>query len=36
MQRVRTIILIAKSNGWIHADPFANYKYNSFLISDNK
>lgn len=26
MQRVRTIILIAKSNGWIHADPFANYK----------
>jgi site-specific recombinase XerD len=26
MQRVRTIILIAKSNGWIHADPSANYK----------
>jgi hypothetical protein len=26
MQRVRTIILIAKSNGWIHADPFANYE----------
>jgi hypothetical protein len=26
MQRVRTIVLIAKSNGWIHADPFANYK----------
>jgi hypothetical protein len=26
MQRVRTIILIAKSNGWIHAAPFANYK----------
>jgi site-specific recombinase XerD len=29
MQRVRTIILIAKNNGWIHTDPFANYKYHT-------
>jgi site-specific recombinase XerD len=29
MQRVRTVILIAKSNGWIHVDPFANYKYHT-------
>ena len=26
MQRFRTIILLAKNNGWIHIDPFANYK----------
>jgi site-specific recombinase XerD len=26
MQRFRTIILMAKNNGWIHTDPFANYK----------
>jgi len=26
MQRFRTIIIIAKNNGWIHTDPFANYK----------
>ena len=26
MQRFRTIVLIAKNNGWIHTDPFANYK----------
>ena len=26
MQRLRTIILVAKNNGWIHIDPFANYK----------
>jgi hypothetical protein len=29
MQRVRTIILIAKNNGWLHTDPFANYKYHT-------
>jgi integrase len=27
MQRLRTVVLIAKSNGWIHADPYANYKF---------
>jgi len=27
MQRLRTVILIAKSNGWIHIDPYANYKF---------
>lgn len=26
LQRFRTIILMAKNNGWIHIDPFANYK----------
>ena len=26
MQRFRTIVLIAKNNGLIHSDPFANYK----------
>jgi integrase len=26
MQQFRTIILIAKNNGWLYADPFANYK----------
>lgn len=26
MQRLKTVILIAKNNGWIYADPFANYK----------
>jgi len=26
MQRFRTIIISAKNNGWIHIDPFANYK----------
>jgi glycerol-3-phosphate dehydrogenase len=26
---VRTIILIAKNNGWLHADPFANYKFHT-------
>ncbi len=26
MQRFRTIIIMAKNNGWIHTDPFANYK----------
>ncbi|MDD4516631.1 site-specific integrase [Massilibacteroides sp.] len=26
LQRFRTIILMAKNNGWIHADPFANFK----------
>ena len=26
LQRFRTIILFAKNNGWIHIDPFANYK----------
>ncbi len=26
MQRFRTIILMAKNNGWIQTDPFANYK----------
>ncbi|GAB6013048.1 site-specific integrase [Viscerimonas tarda] len=29
MQRLRTIILTAKSNGWIHADPYANYQYHT-------
>ena len=27
MQRLRTVILIAKNNGWIHIDPYANYKF---------
>lgn len=26
LQRFRTIILMAKNNGWIHIDPFANFK----------
>ena len=26
LQRFRTIIIMAKNNGWIHADPFANFK----------
>jgi site-specific recombinase XerD len=26
MQRLKTIILTAKSNGWIYADPYANYQ----------
>lgn len=26
MQRLKSVILIAKSNGWIHADPYSNYK----------
>jgi len=26
IQRFRSIIIIAKNNGWIHVDPFANYK----------
>jgi len=26
LQRFRTIIIMAKNNGWIHVDPFANYK----------
>lgn len=26
LQRFRTIILMAKNNGWIHVDPFANFK----------
>lgn len=26
LQRFRTIILMAKNNGWIHTDPFANFK----------
>lgn len=26
LQRFRTIIIMAKNNGWIHIDPFANYK----------
>ncbi len=26
MQRLKSIILMAKNNGWIHSDPFANYK----------
>ena len=26
MKNLRTIILIARNNGWIHADPFTNYK----------
>ena len=27
IRHLRTIILIARNNGWIHADPFANYKF---------
>ena len=26
IKNLRTIILIARNNGWIHADPFTNYK----------
>lgn len=26
LQRFRTIILLAKNNGWIHIDPFVNFK----------
>ena len=26
LQRFRTIIIMAKNNGWIHTDPFANFK----------
>ncbi len=26
LQRFRTIIIMAKNNGWIHKDPFANFK----------
>lgn len=26
LQMFKSIVLIAKNNGWIHADPFANYK----------
>jgi site-specific recombinase XerD len=26
MQRLKTIIITAKNNGWIHADPYANYQ----------
>lgn len=26
LQRFRTIIIMAKNNGWIHIDPFANFK----------
>ena len=26
LQRFRTIIIMARNNGWIHIDPFANYK----------
>lgn len=26
LQRFRTIIIMAKNNGWIHVDPFANFK----------
>jgi len=29
MQRLRTVILIAKNNGWIHLDPYANYKFHT-------
>ena len=27
MQRLRSVIIIAKNNGWIHIDPYANYKF---------
>jgi site-specific recombinase XerD len=27
IQQFRTVILIAKNNGWVHIDPFANYKF---------
>jgi site-specific recombinase XerD len=27
MQQFRTIIIIAKKNGWLYADPFDNYKF---------
>jgi integrase len=27
IKHLRTVILIAKNNGWIRADPFANYKF---------
>ena len=27
ISQLRTVVLIAKNNGWIHADPFANYKF---------
>ena len=27
IKHLRTIILIAKNNGWLQADPFANYKF---------
>lgn len=26
LQHLKTVILIARINGWIHTDPFANYK----------
>ena len=26
IRHLRTILIIAKNNGWLHADPFANYK----------
>jgi len=27
ISQLRTVILIAKNNGWIYSDPFANYKF---------
>lgn len=27
MQQFRTIVLIAKNNGWLYIDPFASYKF---------
>jgi site-specific recombinase XerD len=29
IKHLRTIIIIAKNNGWLHADPFANYKFHT-------
>ena len=29
IQRLKSIVLIAKNNGWIYHDPFANYKIRS-------
>ena len=29
IKHLRTVILIAKNNGWLHADPFANYKFHN-------
>ena len=35
MQRLKSIVLFAKSNGWIHADPFSNFKL-YFVKSDRE
>lgn len=35
LQRLKTILLTARSNGWIHTDPYANYPLHMRSLTEN-